>query len=56
LTRNDHIVDRIIRGDKPGDKPVQRDKFEIVNQCNARQGDRNRNPPFLLARTDEVME
>ena len=51
-------VDRILKGEKPADLPVQAPtKYELVDQPQDREGARPRQClPSLLARADEVIE
>ena len=51
-------VDRILKGEKPADLPVQAPtKYELVDQPQDRQGARPRPcRRSLLARADEVIE
>ena len=50
-------VDRILKGEKPADLPVQAPtKYELVDQPQDRQGARPRRAAALLARADEVIE
>ena len=50
-------VDRILKGEKPADLPVQAaDEVRIRHQPQDGQGARHRGPAELLARADEVIE
>ena len=50
-------VDRILKGEKPADLPVQAPtKYRNGHQPQNRQGARPHVPPTLLARADEVIE